>query len=64
MITDFWLGSENVLDLNIVGKLRALSYSGPIFLSSNIGLEYDVHEFTSVIPKQAKNWSELRKLIE
>ncbi len=52
LITDFWLGKENALEINVIGELRSRKYGGPIFLSSNIGEEYDVREFTSVIPKQ------------
>ncbi len=59
----------------MIEKLRAQGYTGPIFLSSNVGSsagsgapsdtgsEYDVSAFTETIPKQPMSFSVLRKLI-
>ena len=64
VITDFWFGKENALDQNIIGKLRAQNYIGPIFLSSSAGAEHDFREFSLVIPKQSVGWGVLCGLID
>ena len=63
VINDFWFEKENALELNVVGKIRFHNYTGPIYLSSNIGNEYNTHEFTLVIPKHAMNWTNLQILL-
>ncbi len=63
VISDFWFGKENVLDVGLVAKLREVRYEGPILLSSSIGNEHDVSSFTAVIPKRPMEWARVRELI-
>ncbi len=63
VISDFWFGKENVLDVGLVAKLREARYEGPILLSSSIGNEHDVSSFTAVIPKTPMEWARVRERI-
>jgi DNA-binding response OmpR family regulator len=63
VISDFWFGKENVLDVGLVAKLREARYEGPILLSSSIGNEHNVSSFTAVIPKRPMEWARVRELI-
>jgi hypothetical protein len=63
VISDFWFEKTNAFELDVVGKLRAQNYSGPIFLASNASIEKSAETFNAVISKQALNWDELKKLI-
>ncbi len=64
VITDFWLGEQNVLDQNIIEKLRAQNYNGPILLSSNVGPEFNLSAFTATIPKQPMSLEALQEFIK
>lgn len=64
VITDFWLGEGSCLDQDIVGKLCARNYNGPILLSSNTDADCHVSVFTAAISKQAVNWDSLKKILE
>jgi signal transduction histidine kinase/CheY-like chemotaxis protein len=64
VISDFWFEKSNAFELDIVAKIRAQGYTGPIFLSSNATMPEGAGDFTGVVSKQAKSWSELKKLIE
>jgi hypothetical protein len=64
VITDFWLGEGSCLDQDIVGKLCARNYNGPILLSSNTDADSHASVFTAAISKQAVNWDTLKNIIE